>query len=353
MASFWGRVDARIRTLSPGAFAFVMATGIVSTAFSSVGWRVVSYVMLSIAAAGLVVLAGALVWRLVRHTDAAMRDARRPSRAFGYFTVVAALNVVAVRLYAEVPIAAIALALVSVPVWLVLTYGVQAALMLGEREKTTTSHIDATWFLWVVATQSLAMVAAEFGESRDSDWLAVLSVALWGIGVVLYFILATLVTLRLFTVRNDASTLTPAYWIYMGATAITVLTGSHILILPAQLPIMSAVTPVVGGLTFILWAFGVWWVPLLLTFGVWRHLIQRVPLRNETDLWSIVFPIGMYSVASMHFGALTHLPIIETLGECGVWISGIAWLAVIFHCIFARLYRGRRVAYRHGNTGVD
>lgn len=328
MAQLWARLNADIRTLPPGAFAFVMATGIVSTAFLLVGWTVVSHVMLVVAIAGLIVLTVALVWRLVRHPDAVARDAREPERAFGYFTIVAALNVVAVRVYGEAPVAGIVLALISVPLWLLLNYGVQAVLMLGRRERPVATQVNGSWFLWVVATQSLAVVAAEVAKGMGLPWLAAISVALWAVGVVLYLMLATLVTLRLLTTRNEAATLGPAYWIYMGATAITVLAGSHILALPSQMPIMAVMSPVVAGLAFILWAFGVWWVPLLLIFGVWRHGVGRLPLRYESDLWSIVFPLGMYSVASMHFGAQTHLPLIETLGEYGAWISGVAWLAV-------------------------
>ncbi|MEO6942819.1 MAG: tellurite resistance/C4-dicarboxylate transporter family protein [Terrimesophilobacter sp.] len=328
MSQLWVRLDADIRTLPPGAFAFVMATGIVSTALLLVGWSVVSYVMLALAITGLVALTFGLVWRLIRHPDAVARDAREPERAFGYFTIVAAINVVAVRLYWEAPVAGITLAIISVPIWLLLNYGVQAVLMLGKRERPVATQVNGSWFLWVVATQSLAAVGAEIAQGMDSQLLAAISVALWGIGVVLYLMLATLVTLRLLTTRNEASTLGPSYWIYMGATAITVLAGSHILAMPSGLPIMAVTTPVVAGLTYVLWAFGVWWIPLLVIFGVWRHGIRRVPLRYESDLWSIVFPLGMYSVASMHFGAQTHLPLIEKLGEYGAWISGAAWLAI-------------------------
>ncbi len=103
MAQFWARLDAGIRTLPPGAFAFVMATGIVSTAFLMVGWSVVSTVMLVLAEVSLAALAVALVVRLVRHPGSALSDAREPERAFGYFTIVAAINVVAVRLYPHDP----------------------------------------------------------------------------------------------------------------------------------------------------------------------------------------------------------------------------------------------------------
>lgn len=143
-----------------------------------------------------------------------------------------------------------------------------------------------------------------------------------------YIILATLVTLRLLTVRSEPLTLGASYWIYMGATAITVLAGSRILVLSPDLPIMETASGIVSGLTFVLWAFGVWWVPLLVIFGIWRHAVRRVRLRYESELWSIVFPLGMYSVASIHFGAETELPLVVTMGEVGAWIAGAAWLAV-------------------------
>lgn len=323
------RVDSGVQHLPPGAFAFVMATGIVSTAFLLVDWLAVSIALLWIAVAGLVALAVALAWRLVRHPDAVLDDAREPDRAFGYFTIVAAINVVGVRLYPIAPVATIVLGILSVPIWILLTYGVPAALILGERPDPVAARVDGGWFLWVVGTQSLATAAAAVGQQLHTPAFAAIAVALWGIGIVLYLMLATLVTLRLLTTRNDAASLGPSYWIYMGATAITVLAGSRILVLPADLPIMAATAQVVSGLTFVLWAFGVWWVPLLVMFGIWRHGIRRVPLRYENGLWSIVFPLGMYSVASMHFGAEVGLPLVATLGQYGTWISGLAWLAVV------------------------
>jgi hypothetical protein len=37
---------------------------------------------------------------------------------------------------------------------------------------------------------------------------------------------------------------------------------------------------------------------LLLLLEGWRHLWRHVPLRYETDDWGIVFPAGMYTVAT-------------------------------------------------------
>lgn len=323
-----GTVSAAIRRLPTGSFAFVMATGIVSTAFAAIGWNLLSSALLVIAIVGLVLLVVATGWRFATHRSELLGDARDPSRAFGFFTIVAALNVVGIRLYAVAPIVTVVLAVLSVPLWLLFTYGLPANLMLRPRNGPVAADIDGSWFLWVVGTQSLATAAAAIGGGIGSQALAEASVALWGIGVMLYIMLATLVTLRLLTVPSAPSSFTPSYWIYMGATAITVLAGSRILLLPADLPVLRATSTFVSGFTYILWAFGVWWIPLLLIFGFWRHVVHREPVRYEAGLWSIVFPLGMYSVASMHFGVAAHLPFMVTIGEIGTWIAALAWLIV-------------------------
>jgi tellurite resistance protein TehA-like permease len=318
-----------VRRLPPGAFAFVMATGIVSSAFDLVGQDAISAVLLGVSLIGLVLLTIAILWRVVAYRVDLLRDAGEPSRAFGFFTVVAAVNVVGVRLYTpEAPVATIVLALLSVPLWLLLTYGVPGTLILRDRDSPVSAEVDGSWFLWVVGTQSLATAAAALDEHANNAVLADAAVGLWGIGVMLYVMLATLVTLRLLTTRRDPHKLGPSYWIYMGATAITVLAGSSILALSPDLPVFAATAAFVSGFTYVLWAFGMWWMPLLVVFGIWRHAVRHEPVRYESELWSIVFPLGMYSVASMHFGGVAALPVLAGIGEVGTWIAGLAWLIV-------------------------
>jgi tellurite resistance protein TehA-like permease len=318
-----------IQRLPSSSFAFVMATGIISTGFAAIGQAVVSLVLLVISGSALVVLTVLTAARLILFRTDVMSDARDPKRAFGFFTIVAAINVVGIRLYSpETPMTTMVLGILSVPLWLLVTYGIPSNLMLRPRSGPVAGDIDGSWFLWVVGTQSLATCAAVIGAETRNEALAAVAVALWGIGVMLYLMLATLVTLRLLTAPSTPGTFNPSYWIYMGATAITVLAGSRILRMPNELPIMHVTSPVVSGLTYVLWAFGVWWIPLLVIFGVWRHGVHREPVRYEAGLWSIVFPLGMYSVASMHFGAVTQLPLLVTIGEVGIWVAGVAWLLV-------------------------
>lgn len=333
------RLSSVVRRLPSGAFSFVMATGIVSTAFHIINQPVISTFLLAIAIAGLVILTGGLIWRVITYGVDLSQDVREPARAFGFFTIVAGINVVGIRLYSSSsPTLTIILALIAVPIWLLLTYGIPGTLILRPRSTPVSSEINGSWFLWVVATQSLAAVAAVVGHDRDSEFLSAVSVGLWGIGVMLYLMLATLITLRLLTTPNEARTFNPSYWIYMGATAITVLAGSRILGLPKDMPIMAEASSFVSGFTYILWAFGTWWIPLLVIFGIWRHISRGEPARYESGLWSIVFPIGMYSTASMLFGKEMGMPFIATMGHWGTWLAGVVWLTVTGSMIFQGLH---------------
>jgi tellurite resistance protein TehA-like permease len=162
---------------------------------------------------------------------------------------------------------------------------------------------------------------------------------MWSIGLVLYLLLVSLIMLRWLTVPMTPATLGPPYWILMGATAITVLAGAKILGLPGALPVVRATSGFVEGFSFALWAFGTWWIPLLIILGLWRHVRRHWPLSYEPTLWSVVFPLGMYSVATLSYGKAARLSFMEPLARFMFWVSVAAWLAVAAAFLY-RLARG-------------
>ncbi|MDN5816529.1 MAG: tellurite resistance protein permease, partial [Yaniella sp.] len=46
----------------------------------------------------------------------------------------------------------------------------------------------------------------------------------------------------------------------------------------------------------------------------------------EPGLWSIVFPLGMYSVAGIYLGRVNDLPIVEVVGSAWMWVAVTAWI---------------------------
>lgn len=359
-----GRDSARVRrvrdtvaTLSPGCFAFVMATGIVSVAMAHKHLDALSTVLLVLAFAGYAVLVVATCYRVLAFPQALRADLMHPGRAFGFFTFVAATNVLGTRIALDGGHRiALGLLVVGWLGWLVLGYLVPATTMFRRTAAPVLRQVDGTWFVWVVATQSVAVLAATLEPTTPlwRDAFALLALFTWTLGSLLYAAALALVAARFLRYRPSPEELTPPYWIAMGATAISTMAAASIMTM-AEAPSAIAAGGLVAGAALAFWAFGSWLVPVLLAAGWWRHRVHRVPLRYDVTLWTVVFPLGMYGVASHALGEAAHLPIVTTIGAAESWVALAAW-AVTFVAMLAaparnRLRGPRNDAAGHGPPG--
>jgi tellurite resistance protein TehA-like permease len=334
-------VRGAVRDLNPAYFAVVMATGIVSQAMRLDGAARLSGVLLGIGITAYLALAVANGWRLARYRRQVYADARDPRRAFGFFTIVASSDVLAARLAGDGHSAVAGVLLLAGGFsWVVLSYSLVLLMMSRTSSRNDLADVNATWFLWIVATQSVAVGITAL-QPASAGALAVLAVTCWAVGVVLYLLIAAMTLLALLTSPVRAAELTPAFWVFMGAAAISVLAGARLLMLPAS-PLEAAARGVIAGLSVVLWAFGTWLIPLLAAVGAWRHLARRVPLRYEPGLWSIAFPAGMYGVASHELGVALNVPWLVTLGQDEAWAALAVWV-VVFLAMAWTLARGRLI----------
>lgn len=338
---------AGVRDLNPGYFALVMATGILSTAADQDGAAMLSAALLVLTIVCYLVLLAATSWRVASYRAEFLADATDPALAFAMFTFVAGSDVLGARLAAAGygAIAEILLVLAGAA-WLLLSYGIPLALITGRGAASALAGANGTWFLSIVGTQSIVVVLA--GLEPLPSPLAALAVALWAAGVVLYLIVATLVLARLLHFPVPPAGLTPAYWVSMGATAISVLAGAKLLALPAG-PLLAAVHPVLAGLSVILWASGSWLIPLLAGLGVWRHLVRGVPVRYEPGLWSLAFPLGMYCVASQALGHALRVRWLVSVGHAGTWAVLAVWV-VLFAAMLVSLAGVRLPSRSYSST---
>lgn len=335
-------LQAAIRNLNPGYFALVMATGIVSRAMSLDGASRLSGFLLGAGIVAYVLLVAAYTWRLLGYRREFLADVGDPRRVFAFFTFVAGSNVLAARLADDRHTwAAVSLLAVGGASWLLLNYGIPLLLVGRHGPQPALAGANGTWFIWVVGTQSIAVAATSLPRPVPGA-LAALAVGCWAVGVVLYPLIATLVCSALlqYPVRPDE--ITPPYWVFMGSTAISVLAGAQILQLRPD-PLSAGVHSVASGTSVVLWAFGTWLIPLLLAIGAWRHLLRRVPLRYEPGLWSLVFPVGMYGVASHELGAALGVSWLVTLGRVEAWLALAVWAVVFLAMAGAWAWRSARL----------
>lgn len=326
-----------IATLAPAYFGMVMATGIVSLAAEQVAMPVVARVLLAINIVAYGVLWVLNILRVWRYPRAFFGDLVDHLRGPGFFTFVAASSVLGSQvmiLTGNIP-GAFALWFLAVALWLVLTYAIFTALTVKEEKPTLEKGLSGAWLLAVVATQSIAVLAALLAPHVAQPHrveLNFLALSMWLWGGMLYIWMMSLIFYRYTFFRLAPGDLAPPYWINMGAMAISTLAGSRLMLNSHDAPFLASILPFLKGYTVFYWATGTWWVPMLVILGIWRHVYRRFPLTYDPLYWGAVFPIGMYAVSTrsmidaLGFDFLSPVPVVFTWVGLGVWALAFAAL---------------------------
>lgn len=333
-----------MRELPPGYFAVVMATGIISLGLELEGFHAASLVLLVIAAVSYVVLLFLTGWRAARYPRELVADLAAPRNGFANFTFVAGTNVLGARLAAAgVAVVPEVLLVVSFLAWLVLGYVIPGLVVGRNQGDDILAGLNGTWFIWSVASQSVAVLAASLEPTAGDlgNGLSIIAVLSWGIGVILYAVIGCALIIRVLTRGIPVEEMGPHYWVTMGAGAITVLAGSRIVEM-SDTAMVSVMRAPVAAAAVVFWAFATWLVPALVGIGFWRHFIHRVPLRYEAAMWSMVFPLGMYAVAGIYLGRADNLPIVGWIGGRFLWLALAVWAVVLVSMLVSFLRAARR-----------
>jgi tellurite resistance protein TehA-like permease len=319
-------IDSRIATLDPGCFALVMATGIISNALFVEGRHGLSDLMFVVAALAYPWLAILTALRTVRFSRALWSDLINPRLVFAFFTLVAGTGVLGAGIYLRgFATTALWLWLFALVVWLVLIYFSFGVLTFLNTDPANVIH--GGWLLAIVATESLVILGALVAPSTGAAGPAVFVLIhmLWGVGLVLYAIFMTLFAYRIFFFAFGTDDITPLLWVIMGAAAISTNAGSTLVLHESGLPFLQTVRPFIDGVTLIVWAWATWWIPQLLLLGIWKHGVRRVPLTYTPLLWGLVFPLGMYSLATLRLSLASDFSPLRAIAHAMLWVSVAAW----------------------------
>ncbi|HWU76722.1 MAG TPA: tellurite resistance/C4-dicarboxylate transporter family protein [Rhodanobacter sp.] len=339
----------RARHLSPGCFALVMATGIVSIDVSQHGMPLLARWLFGLNLLAWLLLLALTGLRLKCFRREMLADFVDPGRGAGFLTLAAATCVLGSQclMVVHLPTLARALALLGALFWAALIYLFFAATITARIKPGFTRSINGGWLVAVVATQALAVLIVLLVADQpvlNPAWLFG-AICLYLLGDALYLLIITLVVYRLVFFPLRAREFTPPYWIDMGALAITTLAGSLIVLYtPAPGPLADLI-PFVKGFTLFFWATATWWIPLLVLLEFWRYAWRHTPLHYESDDWDIVFPLGMYTVGTYELAQALQLDFLRHIPAIGVYISLLVW-GLVAAAALVRGYRGFRVDVR-------
>ena len=321
-------VTDNVRSLFPGYFAMVMATGIVAVGASQQDLTWLADGLYLVAAITYVVLAVLLTWRLLIASKLLAADITSHTKGFAFLTTVAATNVLGSASGVIHNQWALAWGLwwFSLALWAFFVYATLFAVVLKGPKPGLEKGINGTWFLLTVATESVVVLGALLLARHSDDLLAFALIAAFALGLVLYLIVMTMVFLRWTFAELEPTEADPPAWIAAGAVAITVLAGSNILLAADRAPERIArLVPFIEGLVVMAWATATFWFPLMIAIGIWRHLVRRVPLRYHPSYWAMVFPLGMYGAATYRMRAAIDLAALTWLPKAELAVSLVAW----------------------------
>jgi tellurite resistance protein TehA-like permease len=325
-------LNTQIAALNPGYFALVMATGIISNALFLDGHRELSdalFIANLIAYPSLVLLT---LLRFVKFGRQLWADLINPHLVFSFFTLVAGTDVfglgVSLRGFETI---SLILWLFALILWFLLIYfsfGVLIFLNTAHGPRAA-NILHAGFLIAVVGTESLVLLGTVVAPAlgRLGPAVFMLMHMLWGVGLALYGIFTVLLAYRIFFFDVEPDDITPPLWLVMGAAAITTNAGSALILTANGIAFLHSMRPFIDGITLVLWAWATWWIPLLVLFGIWKHGVCRVPLTYTPMLWTLVFPLGMYALASLRLSLAADFAPLQFVSSAMVWIALGAWVA--------------------------
>ena len=357
-----GPQPGRLSTFHPGWYGAVMGTAIVGiVAYQNPGqvagladaMQGLGVLMVALSALLAVGLGIPYVARWLRYPDAARADLSNPVMGALYATFPAGLLVLAVGIATVGPSvlsadATFALVAVLAVVGIVLAFAMSVvfASLLFTSHGVEPQAANGGWFIPPVVMIIVPMVLAPLAPrvaAVDLGLLLALGYGAWGMGILLFLLVASLLYDRLVFHPLPAAPLAPSIWIGLGPIGV----GSLALLRLAQVgaPLWGdAAAPAVGAVSLIgasaLWGFGAWW--LAASAVLLGAYLRRGRLPYGLGWWAFTFPIGAYAASTLalarawHAGVLEALAVILFVCLVGFWLivagrtvgavrSGAAW----------------------------
>ena len=328
--------------LPPGAFAVVMATGIIAIAARDHGYDMIDVSLTVLAVVTFIALMLLPVGQLLIAPAYTANRARSPEVVPSAFTFVAACAVLGSRLAQHHVLVAI-LAAAATFAWLVLVPLVvrdfRARPLAQLRE-----HAHGDWLLPSVATAGLAITAANLAVHHTWTGWVVLACGAWVLAILLHFAIAALILSRVIGRGLTPKEVTPDSWILMGSIAINALAGAKIITTSTTRTSFQWLLPAAHVVTLVAWILASTWIPVLLYAEMWSVDHRRGGMQFGKVWWSAVFPLGMYATTTRAVANALNLAALNTVSLVFFWDAFAVWILVtlgLIHWVATKLLQIR------------
>lgn len=285
------------------SFAFIMSTGILSVSAGIHGERLVSAVLLYVGILGFLFLASAIISNLPRSWSGTSGRTTLARGATGAFTIAAGTDVLSTSLMRQAFTSLLGTVLVIAMI--ISALGV-AGLVLGKhRDSAATAGDDYASHLLIfpvaLLAASVALSAYMIHLGNAALALLVPDIVLLAAGTAAYFCLNAASVVQIARKGSVARDFDGTLFINMGAAALFSLAALELIRLPGN--------PAVGGYRLALFMtaaagclYATAWLPVV-AYAYFRAILSSRKAGFRISQWSIVFPLGVYSVDTYYISA--------------------------------------------------
>lgn len=316
-----------IKNLSPGYFALPMSTGIITIASFLLGYHKISSIAFIINNIEIVVLSLLFILRLIYYYPSFKKDLQTPQKGAEFLTIVIAICVYGTKnILLEDNLTLVLLGwCLSFILWLIFIFSFFTALATSQHKFSLSKGLNGTWLLFVVSAQALSisgnLVASHF-EFQPQVALFITSM-LFLLGGLFYIIIIGLIFYRFLFLPMKPADFHPSYWINMGAAAISTLAGAILVIQLNGIEEFKHFIPTVKVMTIFYWIVGTWWIPIILYMEIWKR--SKIKVSYSPDYWSLVFPVGMYTICTWYLAIILDLPVLKSIPLATLFLAFATW----------------------------
>ena len=326
--------NEQIKNFPPPYFSLVMATAILAIGAELLKWDLLSDSVLVLAILLYALLLFVYIFRSIKFWKKVKMDLKMHMKGPGFLTFVIATAVLGIgfELIWKANVAAQILFGVAMFSWVIILFTLLLGTSLKPKKPPLVKTISGSWLLVVVSIQSLVILTG-FVEKKLSSfpWLLEFSLLLWLLGALMYIVFVTLVLYRLIFLPVRPDKISPSFWLDAGAAASLTFAGVSILNSAPAGHTIAGYAPVIKVLALLGWVAASWWLILLVLQETWRHL--KVGFSYSVGYWSLVFPLGIYAIASKRSAEVFKFPVLKDIGNIFVYLTLILWVLIFIWMI--------------------
>ena len=353
----WEQIERRsdaVRYFHPGWFASVMGTGILAVATHHAdalvpGLEGVAVALWLLSTAFLVILIVPWVARWLIFSKEAWADTGHSTRGPFYATLPIGLLVLgtdfaaigSTRMDAGTAIQ-VAQGLWIVGTVLAFIFGVLVPYRWFTSPSVPLDQVNGGWFIPpvgnIVVPAAAAPLIGTWGSEEACRFICIVAFALFGIGLLLFIVVAVLLIGRLIEHAMPEAHLAPTLWIGLGPIGVGSLALGRLSV--TATPVFGAYAPEAHVMLLlaatVLWGFGLWWITIAIALTI--HYLGK-PFPFAMSWWAFTFPLGAFTVSTFVLGDAYDAGYLAWFGFA-LWALLVAFWVVVLVRTIAGLYTG-------------